>query len=252
MEYTTFLKQFKQLIEQTTRYTPPNLRGDRGDYMDNYDKYVDFPYVEDPEQFITHRPLEQDAPPGPPSLEDQDDEIKEQSAKGRTTGSPKGMETKLTSEQAAKKEPAIDPEAAGAAAGAGAGEEMGAEAGAAAGEEVGADLGMGGAEMGVGGIPGMPGMEPEEKLTSSQIGRVYELKKIYSRLSSIESYLSRATDQSILELRKYVAESIDLFEIVISNYDQYKENVDDIIVQFYEFLDVIYSSIRKYYKGMKN
>jgi len=247
MEYTTFLKQFKQLIEQTTRYTPPNLRGDRGDYMDNYDKYVDFPYVEDPDQFVTHRPLEQDAP-GPPALEDQDDEIKEQSAKGRTTGSPKGMEAKLTSEQAAAK-PVIDPEAAGAEAGGAAGEEMGAAAGEEAGGEMGMPAGMGGAEMGM----GMPGMgEAEEKLTSSQIGRVYELKKIYARLSSVESYLSRATDQSVLELRKYVSESIDLFEIVISNYDQYKENVDDIIVQFYEFLDVIYSSIRKYYKGIKD
>lgn len=245
MEYTTFLKQFKQLIEQTTRYTPPNLRGDRGDYMDNYDKYVDFPYIEDPEPFITHRPLEQDAPPGPPALEDQDDEIKEQSAKGRTTGSPKGMETKLASEQAAGEKPAIDPEAAGAEAGAGAGEEMGAEAGA----EMGGEMpGMGGEMPGM----GMGMGEVEEKLTSSQIGRVYELKKIYARLSSVESYLSRATDQSILELRKYVSESIDLFEVVISNYDQYKENVDGIIVQFYEFLDVIYNTITKYYKSMKD
>ena len=99
MEYTTFLNQFKQLVEQTTRYTPPNLRGDRGDWMDNYDRYVDFPYVDDPEPFVTHRTLEQDAPPGPPALEDQDDEIKEQSAKGRTTGSPKEMEAKLATEE---------------------------------------------------------------------------------------------------------------------------------------------------------
>ncbi len=243
MEYTTFLKQFKQLIEQTTRYTPPGLRGDRGDYMGNYDAFVDFPYIEDPEQYVTHRALEQAAPPGPPALEDQDDEIKEQSAKGRTTGSPKGMETKLATEQAA--EPAIDPEKA--AAGAEVGAEVGGEMGAEAGAEM-ADPGMGG-DMGMAGMGGMG--EAEEKLTSSQIGRVYELKKIYARLSSVETYLSRATDQSVLELRKYVSESIDLFEIVISNYDQYKENVDSIIVQFYEFLDVIYSSIRKYYKGMK-
>jgi hypothetical protein len=98
---------------------------------------------------------------------------------------------------------------------------------------------------------GMPDMDKkEEELTSSEIGRMYELKKIYARLSSVESYLSRATDQAILELRKYVAQSIDLFEVVISNYDQYKENVDDIIVQFYEFLDVIYSELKKYYKDI--
>ena len=129
------------------------------------------------------------------------------------------------------------------------------------GAEAGADVEGGLPEdVAAGGVPGMegpemPGMgmeEKEEKLTSSQIGRVYELKKIYSRLSSIESYVSRATDQSILELRKYVSQAIDLFEVVISNYDQYKENVNGIIVQFYEFLDVIYNSIRTYYKSIKD
>jgi hypothetical protein len=206
MKYNTFLKQFKELLEQTTRYIPPNRRGDGAN-----DMYVDFPYVEDPQPFVTHRPLEQ-AP-------------------------------------AAK--PAIDPEAAGEKA-VGGEDEAGLPADVPGedveGMEPGMDPGMGG-DMG-GEMPGMG--EQEEKLTSSQIGRVYELKKIYSRLSSVESYLSRATDQSILELRKYVSQSIDLFEVVISNYDQYKENVDDIIIQFYEFLDVIYSSIRTYYKSIKD
>jgi hypothetical protein len=116
---------------------------------------------------------------------------------------------------------------------------------------MGGDMGsdMPGGDM-AGGMGGMG--EQQEPLTSSQIGRVYELKKIYSRLSSVESYLARAMDESILELRKYVAQSIDLFEVVISNYDQYKDKVDDIIVNFYEFLDVIYSSLRKYYKGMSD
>ena len=209
MKYNTFLKQFKELIEQTTRYIPPNRRDDSGN--DEHDKYVDFPYVEDPQPFVTHRPLE----------------------------------------QAPAAEPVIDPEGAGKKAAGGlpadvAGRDV-------KGMEAGTDPGMG-MDPGMGGdMAGMGGMgEQEEKLTSSQIGRVFELKKIYSRLSSVESYLSRATDQSILELRKYVSQSIDLFEVVISNYDQYKENVDDIIIQFYEFLDVIYSSIRTYYKSIKD
>ena len=206
MNYNTFLKQFKELLEQTTRYIPPNRRGDGAN-----DMYVDFPYVEDPQPFVTHRPLE----------------------------------------QAPATKPAIDPEAAGEKAVGG--EDKGGLPADVEGMEAGADPGMG-MDPGMGGdMAGMGGMgEQEEKLTSSQIGRVYELKKIYSRLSSVESYLSRATDQSILELRKYVSQSIDLFEVVISNYDQYKENVDDIIIQFYEFLDVIYSSIRTYYKSIKD
>ena len=227
MEYNTFLKAFKKLTEQTTRYTPPNVQGDRGDYQDNYDRYVDFPYVEDPTDYVTHRPMEQD-------------DVDEQSAAGRNTGSPAHMKSKLASEQAA--EPEIKPAEAGAEAGAGGDIEGGLPD-----DMAGGDMGIGG--IGAGGI----GMEQqEEPLTSSQVGRVYELKKIYSRLASVESYLSRATDQSILELRKYVAQSIDLFEVVMSNYPQFKENVDDIIVQFYEFLDIVYESIRKYYKTMQD
>ena len=194
MRYNTFLKQFKQLIEQTTRYTPPNRDG--AEYPHS-DKYVDFPYVEDPTDFVTHRPLEQTDP--------------------AETDSPLD-------------EQAINPEEAGA--------------------EGGLPADMAGGDMGMGGMAG--GTEEEQTLTSSQIGRVYELKKIYSRLASIESYLSRATDHSILELRKYVGQSIDLFEVVMSNYEQYKENVDDIIVQFYEFLDVVYESIKTYYKSIDN
>jgi len=123
---------------------------------------------------------------------------------------------------------------------------------AAAATDVGADIGAGmGAEMGAGMGMGM-GMEQEEKLTSSEIGRVYELKKIYSRLASVERYLIRSTDQSILEMREYVANAINLFEIVISNFPQFKGKVDDIIVVFYEFLDVVYTSLKKYFESIKD
>jgi len=225
MKYNTFLKQFKQLIEQTSRYVPPN----RGDYQDNYDRYVDFPYVDDPTGFVTHRPMEQ-------------------SAEGRNTGSPANMTSKLKSEQANK--PEIDPEEAGADAGAEVGADMGADMGADVGAEMGGE--MPGGEMGanMGGIGGMG--DEEEKLSSSQIGRVYELKKIYSKLASIESYLTRVSDESILELRQHVSRAIDLFEVVMSNFDQYKDKVDDIIVQFYKFLEIVYETIKDHYKTMDN
>jgi hypothetical protein len=84
----------------------------------------------------------------------------------------------------------------------------------------GGDPGMGaegGDPMAAGQMPGAP-----PPLTTSQIGKVYELKKIYSRLSSVESFLSRTTDDKILEIRKMVSKAIDLFELVISNFEQYK------------------------------
>ena len=224
MEYAIFLKQLKGLVEQTSRYTPPNRQRD---YMDNYDRYVDFPYVDDEEGYVTHRAMEQGG-----------------SDASHKLGTPPQPKKSIASEQ--ETEPAIKPEEKGKEAGAS--EPIGGAEGGSPEDMAGGDMPGMGADMGMG--MGMPGMEQEEPLTSSQVGRVYELKKIYSRLSSVETYLSRATDEAVSELSSSAAQSIDIFVVVHSNYDQFKDKVDDIIVQFYEFLDIIYSSLRKYYKGM--
>jgi len=105
---------------------------------------------------------------------------------------------------------------------------------------MGMDAGMGGEDMGMGG-------EEEEK-SPHQLGRIYELKKIYARLTSIESYLSSEADPELTEIRKYVSQSIELFEIVASNIDAYKEKMDEIIISYYKFLKEIYYEIRDYYK----
>ena len=168
----------------------------------NFSQFADFPYIDDPNEFVTHRALE--------------NWIREQNP---------GEEPP----------PDTDPSAAG-----GAPDNALADAGQ-------MDPSAGGMDPSAGGMgmdPSMGGMVP---LTSSQIGRVYELKKIYSRLTAIESFLSRTVDQSMLALRKYVAQAIDLFEVVISNMQQYQEKVDDIIVTYYKFLDIVYSTIRKYF-----
>jgi DNA-binding ferritin-like protein (Dps family) len=102
--------------------------------------------------------------------------------------------------------------------------------------------------------PGMPGMENIDPVTGlpikppSELGRIYELKKIYSRLTTIEAYLSDSTDQELLKLRTVVAQAIELFEILASNLQSYKDQVDDIIVTFYKFLDEVYSTLSDYYK----
>ena len=107
---------------------------------------------------------------------------------------------------------------------------------------MGGEAGMGGEDMGMGG-----GAEEEEK-SPHQLGRIYELKKIYSRLTSIESYLASEADPELTDIRKYVSQSIELFEIVASNIDAYKEKMDEIIISYYKFLKEIYYKIRDYYK----
>jgi hypothetical protein len=124
------------------------------------------------------------------------------------------------------------------------------------GGEMPADPGMGG--MGAeGGMEGGMGMEQEDPLASktpSELGRIYELKKIYTRLTTIESYLSESSDPDLLRIRLLVSKSIELFEILSSNIPVYKppkapkERIDEIIIIYYKFLKQVYESVADYYK----
>lgn len=105
---------------------------------------------------------------------------------------------------------------------------------------------MGGMDMGMGGM-GAGGME-QPTLSAENVGKVFELKKIYSRLLSIESQLSFSTDLVLLKLRKFISKAIELFETVISNIASYRKEIDGIIVLFYAFLKQVYSIMKRYYK----
>jgi hypothetical protein len=120
--------------------------------------------------------------------------------------------------------------------------------------------GMEGAEgmppEGMEGAEGMGGME-EEIQKPSQIGRIYELKKIYTRLTTIESYLSDSSDPELLRVRLLVSKSVELFEILSSNLKTYqpptspKETLDEIIIMYYKFIKQVYESVAKYFKNKK-
>lgn len=114
-------------------------------------------------------------------------------------------------------------------------------------EDVGADAGMGGGmDIGMGGF-GDPGAEDKPK-DIDELGRRYELKKIYARLVSIESNLSDSSDVELLKLRNYVSQAIDLFKTMIYNIDLFKDNIDEIIIVYYEFLKYTYAILKKFYE----
>lgn len=128
-------------------------------------------------------------------------------------------------------------------------EEMEPETG---GMDAGMDTGM---DTGMGNNMNMAGMgmgEQEEPKTAGQLGRIYELKKIYSRLTAIESYLASESSSDLLEIRSYVSQSIELFEIISANFDSYSEKLDEIIIMYYKFLLEVYSNVKDYYKKERN
>lgn len=92
------------------------------------------------------------------------------------------------------------------------------------------------------------GQNEEEPKTAGELGRIYELKKIYSRLTSIESYLSDEASGEMSNIRNYVSQSIELFEVVSSNFDSYKDKLDEIIVMYYKFILEVYETVKNFYK----
>ena len=112
----------------------------------------------------------------------------------------------------------------------------------------------GGMDMGAEGGMGMEQEDPLVSKTPSELGRIYELKKIYTRLTTIESYLSESSDPELLRIRLLVSKSIELFEILSSNIPVYKppkapkERIDEIIIIYYKFLKQVYESVAAYYK----
>ena len=93
-----------------------------------------------------------------------------------------------------------------------------------------------------------PMADPDKPVDAEEVGRIFELKKIYARLLSIESYLSTSSDIILLKLRKYISEAIELFQTLIANHKIYKPQLDEIIVQYYTFLENVYMILSAYYK----
>ena len=93
----------------------------------------------------------------------------------------------------------------------------------------------------------MAGMGEEPPKDPQELGKIYELKKIYSRLVSIESYLSNSSDLVLLKLRNHVSQAIELFETLAANIKSYENKLNDIIITFYEFIEMVYKILRIYY-----
>ena len=160
---------------------------------------------------------------------------------------------KVNIEQAAKKDPndevaaAMDPGAqTDPNAGMGGGDpnaqgQMGGDPNAMGG---GMGGGMGGDPNAMGG--GMGG--GEEPFNVQEIGRIFELKKIYARLISIESFLTFSSDDILQKLKLYVTKAIELFQTLSSNIKSFKDQLDDIIVTYYEFLEEIHAILKEYYE----
>jgi hypothetical protein len=112
----------------------------------------------------------------------------------------------------------------------------------------GGEPGMG--EPGLGGVPGVPGVPgQEEPKNPTELGRTYEMKKIYARLVSMNDYLSDEMSPKILKTKRAIAKAIDLFAVIGANPDSYMDRIDEIIVSYYKFLKEVYKKVKTFYRS---
>jgi len=118
----------------------------------------------------------------------------------------------------------------------------------------GGDPSMGGdpAMGGFGGDPSMGGGiggfgETEEIKTPTELGRIYELNKIYYRMFTIHKILRNNPDKDLDELKKMTSEAFDIYRLILNNIKSYKDQVDNIILTYYEFIGRLILILKKYY-----
>ena len=88
----------------------------------------------------------------------------------------------------------------------------------------------------------------EEVLTIEDLGKRYELKRIYSRLVVLNNHLSVSTDKDILKVRNQVVDAIEMFGLVVKNIDLYEDRINEIIIGYYRFILSVYRYIKQYEK----
>ena len=86
----------------------------------------------------------------------------------------------------------------------------------------------------------------------SDIIRKYELKKIHSKLNSIDNFLYNNNNFSndMIRIQKNVNTAIELFHFIIENLTMYKDKLDKIIEVFNKFIDEILSLLDKYSQSL--
>ena len=94
------------------------------------------------------------------------------------------------------------------------------------------------------------GMEGETTL--EDVGKMYELKQIHYRLIAVRNHLEIFVEEEFDEVKNVLTKAITLFDLVINNYDKYKEKIDEIIIMYYKFIQDVYELTKKKYKKYVN
>ncbi len=95
----------------------------------------------------------------------------------------------------------------------------------------------------MGGMDPMSGMPAGPTTVFTAIGRAYKLKQVFHDLLRIKTYLRDSTDSELQSLYKDVNTAFDLFKVVVDNLKIYKDQVDNLIIMYFELIKMLVEQI---------
>ena len=103
---------------------------------------------------------------------------------------------------------------------------------------------MGGMGGGMDPMTGMP-TPPQPSTVYTAIGRAYKLKQIFDYLLKIKKYLrdNTSSETNLEGLYDEVHQAYEMFRVVINNLKIYKDQIDDLIIKYYELIKLVLEKI---------
>lgn len=84
--------------------------------------------------------------------------------------------------------------------------------------------------------------------TATTIGRLYTLKKIYNRLSKLNKVLTHCPDEELTKLSNVASEAFKIFRMICKNLKTYKEDIDEVIVNYYMLVKDLGEQVERHMK----
>ena len=92
----------------------------------------------------------------------------------------------------------------------------------------------------------VPGESAEEQVKN--LGRIYMLKKVYAKLLTVSGYLDSVSEPRFDDLKRKVIEALDIFHVVVTNFDAFVDKIDDILSSVEGFLKLAVGELEKLMK----
>jgi len=105
----------------------------------------------------------------------------------------------------------------------------------------------------MGGMPGsidpMTGQPIEQgpSKTATAVGRLYILKKIYYKLALLDKILTNSPDTELQEVARITSEAFSIYRTIIQNLKTYKDQIDEVIVDYYMLVKDIAAHVEKHF-----